>query len=202
VYFKHYKNFPWGNGQIRDIFSQFSQLKFLSNPHWKRRTFRRNLDPLIMCKPKQYFKLGHDHSLPHPFECNVSNLPYPLTLYYPIYLYSCCSHLEHRASVKRFVSLQFLNLSHSVGLLGRVISLSQVRYLYIKTEQNLEWDLNPWSQCLSEQRQFMPQTERTLWSAFILPLDTIYSELPTVSLKHKANKLTKSDYLTKLFQLN
>jgi hypothetical protein len=24
-------------------------------------------------------------------------------------LYSCCAHLEHRASVKRFVSLQFLN---------------------------------------------------------------------------------------------
>jgi hypothetical protein len=27
-------------------------------------------------------------------------------------IYSCCSHLEHRASVKRFVSLQFLNLRH------------------------------------------------------------------------------------------
>jgi hypothetical protein len=44
-------------------------------------------------------------------------------------VYSCCSHLEHRASVKRFVSLQFLNLKHSVGLLGRVISPSQRRYL-------------------------------------------------------------------------
>jgi hypothetical protein len=31
--------------------------------------------------------------------------------------------------VKRFVSLQFLNLGHSVGLLGRVISPSQGRYL-------------------------------------------------------------------------
>jgi hypothetical protein len=30
---------------------------------------------------------------------------------------SCCSHLEHRASEKHFVSLQFLNLIHSVGLL-------------------------------------------------------------------------------------
>jgi hypothetical protein len=37
--------------------------------------------------------------------------------------------LEHRASAKRFVSLQFLNLRHSVGLLGRVISPSQGRYL-------------------------------------------------------------------------
>jgi hypothetical protein len=34
-----------------------------------------------------------------------------------------------RASVKLFVPLQFLNLTHSVGLLGRVISPSQGRYL-------------------------------------------------------------------------
>jgi hypothetical protein len=32
---------------------------------------------------------------------------------------SCCSHLEHRTSVERFVSLQFLKLRQSVGLLGR-----------------------------------------------------------------------------------
>jgi hypothetical protein len=44
-------------------------------------------------------------------------------------VYSYCSHLEHRASVKHFVSLQFLNLRHSVGLLGRVISPSQGHYL-------------------------------------------------------------------------
>jgi hypothetical protein len=37
-------------------------------------------------------------------------------------VYSCCSHLERRASVKCFISLQFLNLRHSVRLLGRVIS--------------------------------------------------------------------------------
>jgi hypothetical protein len=40
-----------------------------------------------------------------------------------------CSHLEQRASVKPFVSLQFINLRQSVGLLGRVISTSQGRYL-------------------------------------------------------------------------
>jgi hypothetical protein len=44
-------------------------------------------------------------------------------------VYSCCSHLEHRTSVKRFVSLQFLNAKHSVGLLERVISPSQGRHL-------------------------------------------------------------------------
>jgi hypothetical protein len=47
---------------------------------------------------------------------------------------SCCSHLEHRASVKRSVSLQFLNLRYSVGLFGREISPSQGRYLH--TEQH------------------------------------------------------------------
>jgi hypothetical protein len=35
--------------------------------------------------------------------------------------------LEHRASVKRFVSLQFPNLRHPVRLLGRGISPSPVR---------------------------------------------------------------------------
>jgi hypothetical protein len=45
------------------------------------------------------------------------------------FFYYCCSHLEHRASVKRFVSLQFPNLRQSVGLLGRRIKPSQGRYL-------------------------------------------------------------------------
>jgi hypothetical protein len=45
------------------------------------------------------------------------------------FFYFCCSHLEHRASVKRFGSLQFLNLGQSVGFLGRGISPSQGRYL-------------------------------------------------------------------------
>jgi hypothetical protein len=45
------------------------------------------------------------------------------------FFYSCCSHLEHRASVKRFISLQFLDLRHTVELFGRVISPSQGRYL-------------------------------------------------------------------------
>jgi hypothetical protein len=41
----------------------------------------------------------------------------------------CCSHLEHRAFVKRFVSLHFRNLRQPAGLLGRGISPSQGRYL-------------------------------------------------------------------------
>jgi hypothetical protein len=41
---------------------------------------------------------------------------------------SCCSHLVHTESVKRFVSLQYLNLWQSVGLLERGISPSQGHY--------------------------------------------------------------------------
>jgi hypothetical protein len=45
------------------------------------------------------------------------------------FVYVCCSLVEHRACVKCFVSLQFLNLLHSVGLLRRVVRPSQSRYL-------------------------------------------------------------------------
>jgi hypothetical protein len=79
------------------------------------------------------------------------------------YLYSCCSHLENRTSMDWFVSLQFLNLRRSVGLLRQVISLSQGHYLHTHTHRKsadkhpcLEWDSNPQSQCLSKQRHFMP----------------------------------------------
>jgi hypothetical protein len=71
-------------------------------------------------------------------------------------LCSCCSHLEHRTFVRRFVSLRFLNVRHSVGLLGRVISPSQGRCLHtgqhkhnnrrIHRHRCLEWDSNPRSQ--------------------------------------------------------
>jgi hypothetical protein len=47
---------------------------------------------------------------------------------------SYCSHLKHRASVKRFVSLHFLNLRTPVGLLGRRISPSQGRCLHRTTQ--------------------------------------------------------------------
>jgi hypothetical protein len=53
---------------------------------------------------------------------------------YLAYSLSCCSHLELRASVKRFVSLQFPR--ELVGLLGRGISPSQGRYLQHKHRIN------------------------------------------------------------------
>jgi hypothetical protein len=80
--------------------------------------------------------------------------------------YFSSSHLEHRASVKRFVSLQFLNLRQSVGLLGLGIGLSQGRYLTQTQNKHrhpcLERDSNPRSQCSSGRRHFMSQTVRPL----------------------------------------
>jgi hypothetical protein len=62
---------------------------------------------------------------------------HPLDVFYlSIYLsiYSCCSLLQHRASVKLFVSLQFLNVMKSIGLLGRVINPTQGCYLHRTTQ--------------------------------------------------------------------
>jgi hypothetical protein len=57
-------------------------------------------------------------------------------------VYSSCSDLEYRASVKRFVSLQFLNLRHSVGLPGRVVSPSQGRYLTQTQNKHRQTDMS------------------------------------------------------------
>jgi hypothetical protein len=81
----------------------------------------------------------------------------PFSFYF---FYSCCSHVEHRASVKRFDSLQFINLRQSAGLFGRGISPSLGRYL-IQTQNEhrhpcVEWDSNPPSQCSNGRTHFMP----------------------------------------------
>jgi hypothetical protein len=67
---------------------------------------------------------------------NPLGFPLPTTFFFFLLLYFCSFHLEHRASVKRFVSLQFLNLRESVGLLGRGISRSEDRYLTHKQNKN------------------------------------------------------------------
>jgi hypothetical protein len=51
--------------------------------------------------------------------------------------------LGHRASMKRFVSLQFLNLRHSVGFPGRGISPSQSRYP-TQTQNKRKQTSMPW----------------------------------------------------------
>jgi hypothetical protein len=72
------------------------------------------------------------------FPLGALSFPTPLTtrffflfffFLFLFFFYSCCSHLQHRAYVKRFVSLQFLNLRESAGLLGRGISPPQGCYL-------------------------------------------------------------------------
>jgi hypothetical protein len=74
----------------------------------------------------------------------------------------------------RFFS--FLLFTQSVELFGRGISASQGRYLHtgehkhrVNTHKHscFEWDSNPWSECSSERKQFMPQTARALWSRLV-----------------------------------
>jgi hypothetical protein len=97
------------------------------------------------------------------------------------FFYSCCSHLEHRASMKCFVSLQFLNVRHSVGFLGRGISPLQGRYLTQTQNKRrdpcFECDLNRRSQRSSERRHFMPYSARPLWSAMAIMLLGNYLEI-------------------------
>jgi hypothetical protein len=64
-------------------------------------------------------------------------------VFFFFFFYSCCSHLEHRTSVKRFVSLLFLNLRESVGPLGRGMSPSQGRYLTQTQNKHKEISM-PW----------------------------------------------------------
>jgi hypothetical protein len=52
----------------------------------------------------------------------------------------------------------------SVGPLGRAIVLTQGRCLTHR-HPSLEWDSNPRSQCFRARSQFIPQTQRLLWSA-------------------------------------
>jgi hypothetical protein len=74
---------------------------------------------------------------------------------------SYCSHLEHGAYVKRFVSLQFLN-PKTIGRTPWTGDQPVARPLPIQDNTNidihpcLKWDSNPRSQCSSEIRQFMP----------------------------------------------
>jgi hypothetical protein len=81
-------------------------------------------------------------------------------------IYSCCSHLGHTASLKRFVSLQFLNLRQSAGIPRQGIRPTQGRYVYRTTSTErirhlcLQRDSKSRSQSLSGRIYFMPQT---LW---------------------------------------
>jgi hypothetical protein len=129
-----------------------------------------NLDPLVFSRLIRMYQYCRRHTFMakslFTATCREKGAIYGMRSYilYFVFFYSCFSHLEHRASVKSFVSLLFLNLRRSVGLLGRGISSSHGRYLThrIKTKRHLclEWDSNPQSQCSSGRRHFMPWTVR------------------------------------------
>jgi hypothetical protein len=81
-----------------------------------------------------------------------------LSVYLSVYLHSCCFHLEHRVSVKRFVSLQCLN-PKTVGRTPWTVARPLPTYKHrIDADKHsyLEWDSNPRSQCMSERSHFMP----------------------------------------------
>jgi hypothetical protein len=74
------------------------------------------------------------------FMATVMNLRFHLSL--SLSLFPIASILEHRASVKRFVSLQFLNPKTVGRTPWTVISPSQGRYLYkhrINTDTSMPW---------------------------------------------------------------
>jgi hypothetical protein len=80
-----------------------------------------------------------------------------LSLSLSLSLFLVAPNLEHRASVKCCVSLQFLNRRTVGRTHGRGISPSQGHYLHrinADRHQCLEWDSNPQSQCSSGRRQY------------------------------------------------
>jgi hypothetical protein len=94
------------------------------------------------------------------------------SIHLSIYLfYSYYSNLEHRTSVKRFVSLQFLNLRQSVdsldgGSARRMAATYAGQHKQgINADKHpcLEWNSNPRPQRSSERRHLMPQTARSLY---------------------------------------
>jgi hypothetical protein len=120
------------HSDLRQVSSCFSCLPFHS-------IRRHSLLPVTSTStsviPKRLFHNSHKYekrTLKRPWPLLPTYLPTYLPTHPPIYLptYPCCSRLEHRASVKRLVSHEFLNLRQSVGLLRRGISRTQGRYLH------------------------------------------------------------------------
>jgi hypothetical protein len=111
-----------------------------------------------------------------------------LSIYLSIYLSVCLSIYGSTVLVGLGRFFSFLMHTQSVGLLGRGISPSQGRYLHTEQHKHrinahryscLEWNSNPWSQCSSGPRRFMPWTARPLWSEDIVIINVkfVYSIL-------------------------
>jgi hypothetical protein len=106
-----------------------------------RRCFRQSIKPRILVFVENWF-CGNFPTYFWGFwpeHCSAGVLFLMMSVYHCVFthllrlvgwlVYSCCSHFEHRASVKRFHWIQFLNLRHLVRIVGRIISPSQGCYL-------------------------------------------------------------------------
>jgi hypothetical protein len=101
--------------------------------------------------------------------------------------------------------IQFRNhFSQTAGLLRRVISPSQGRYLNTgQHKQNkrihtkhpcLEWDSNPRSQRQRERRQLMPQTARLLWPAQTTTIASNYADTNCLKMVSMAETCSSNKY--------
>jgi hypothetical protein len=111
-------------GGLRIGLDDAKKRKFLTLPELELRPLGRPACLGLDCMVRIHSALNRDHggllwTLPPP--------PPPPTFFSP-------HLLEHGASMKLPVSLQFLNLGQSVGLLERVISSSQDLYLHRTTQ--------------------------------------------------------------------
>jgi hypothetical protein len=102
-----------------------------------------------------------------------------------ISLFPVAPTLEHRASMKRFVSLQFLNPKTVVILLGRRISLSQDCYLH---KHRINADRHP---CLVV---FEPTTPAFKWVKTIYALDRAATVIGSVFEYMQENSIIKLEF--------
>jgi hypothetical protein len=107
-------------------------------------------------------------------------------------LYSCCSHLEHTASMKCFISLQFLNLRQSVGLLGWVISPLQGCYL-TQTQNKHRQTSMPWV-------GFEPTTSVFEWAKTFDALDCAVTVISNKDTNSKCKVMSGEYNIISLFQ--
>jgi hypothetical protein len=125
----------------------------------------------LLLAGSQLHRLGFLFSLPYNW---LTSKLVPLitpSIYLSIYLSvclsvrpsvrPCCSDLEHRVSVKRFVSLQFINPVHSRydsldGGSARLKAAAQHKQNKRRQTSMPQVGFEPPSQCSTRRRQFMP----------------------------------------------
>jgi hypothetical protein len=94
------------------------------------------------------------------WQTTILSLPSELIIYYIHIVVSHLYFIHHQWLYRPLLSFglffsSVIFFTQTVGLLGRVISPSQGRYLHKHRHQCLEWDSNPRFQHSSEKRQFV-----------------------------------------------